>query len=70
MSTTSFTVGQRYANAHWEYQVQEIKGTLMVVQSADGQLRTLHIETAARLWDELQAREKRRAARKRAASRT
>ena len=58
MDTTVFTVGERYANRAWGYEVLEINGPAMRVRSDDGQVRTLHVETAARLWAEMQAKPK------------
>ena len=70
MDATSFTVGERYANGEWEYEVLEIDGPYMTVRSDDGQVRKLEVKTAARAWGELQVKAKRRASRKRAAERT
>ncbi len=69
MDANIFAVSQRYANPQWEYEVLELNGAYMVVRSDDGQIRTLQVETAARVWNEMQATAKRRASRKRAAPR-
>lgn len=69
MDTTAFTVGERYANGEWEYEILEIDGPYMTVRSDDGQTRKLQVEAAARVWGELQAKAKRRAGRRRATER-
>ncbi len=56
MDAPVFTVGERYANGQWEYEVLEINGPYMLVRSDDGQTRKLDVETAARIWGELQAK--------------
>ena len=69
MDTTVFTVSERYANGQWEYEVLEIDGPYMLVRSDDGQTRKLEVETAARIWGELQAAaKKKRVGRKRTAA--
>jgi hypothetical protein len=67
MDATVFTAGERYANGEWEYEVLALEGPHMTVRSDDGRTRTLHVETAARVWGDLQVKAKRRASRKRAA---
>jgi hypothetical protein len=69
MDATVFAVGERFSNGQWEYEVLEIDGPYMLVRSDDGQTRKLEVETAARLWGELQTQAKRPARRKRAAER-
>ena len=58
MDEPIFAVGQRYANAAWEYEVLEITGPRMVVRSDDGKIRTLDIEAATRIWTERQPKPK------------